>query len=265
MGERYIAGMLNSTVVSRFDVSSELMILRVKPDTGVPSFTPGQYVALGLYGSAPRFKGAQEEREPVQPDKLIKRAYSIGSSPDQRDYLEFYIAVVPNGSLTSRLACVKEGERLFCQPKVTGTFTLEGVPEDRNLVMVSTGTGLAPFMSMVRTSSVLSQQRQITVIHGVRLPADFAYAEELRSLEVAVKGIHYLPIASRAPESWDGRKGRVQKLFDNGTVALNPSCDHVFLCGNPAMIEDLERSLTEQGFVLHSKKSPGNLHVEKYW
>lgn len=257
--------MLNSTVVGRFDVTPELMILRVKPDGGVPEFIPGQYVALGLLGSTPRLPGAAPEIEIPAPDKVIKRAYSIGSSPEQRDFLEFYIAIVPTGLLTSRLATIHEGDRIFCQPKVTGTFTLDGVPEDKNLVFVSTGTGLAPFMSMVRTSSTWRAPRKITIVHGVRYPQDFAYAGELQSLVSSNRHFSYLPIASRAPEAWSGNKGRVQKLFDEGHVELNPVSDHVFLCGNPAMIEELELSLTRTGFAVHSKKSPGNLHVEKYW
>ena len=104
--------MLNSTVVDRIDVTQELMILRVKPDAGVPHFIPGQYVALGLPGAAPRYEGALPEPESPAPDKIIKRAYSIGSSPDQREYLEFYIAVVPTGLLTSRLATVTVGDRI---------------------------------------------------------------------------------------------------------------------------------------------------------
>ncbi len=257
--------MLNSTVVARINLTPELMILHVKPDGGVPSFIPGQYVALGLMGAAPRYVGAGEEVEPLAEDKIIKRAYSIGTSPEQRDYFEFYIAVVPTGSLTSRLAAIKEGDRLFCQPKVTGTFTLDSVPADHNLVLVSTGTGIAPFMSMIRTPSTWTPGRKITVVHGVRHPEDFAYSEELQSFEANNSSFQYLPIASRAAESWEGRKGRVQRLFESGEINLNPLLDHVFLCGNPAMIEELEVSLTTFGFSLHSKKLPGNLHLEKYW
>lgn len=258
--------MLNSTVVGRIDITPELMILRVKPDAGVPTFLPGQYVALGLPGAAPRYQGAPDEVEVPAPDKLIKRAYSIGSSPATGDFFEFYIALVPNGALTSRLAVIQPGDRIFSQPKVTGTFTLEGVPGDHNLVLVSTGTGLAPFMSMIRTPQTWSEGRKITVVHGVRYPQDFAYADELSALVDARDGFQYLPIASRAPESFGGRKGRVQALFEDGSIALNPDTDHVFLCGNPAMIDDLERDLVSQrGYVVHSKKAPGNLHVEKYW
>lgn len=257
--------MLNSTLVERIEITPDLLVLRVKPDSGVPDFKPGQYVALGLPGGAPRYSGAAVEPEAPPADKLIKRAYSIGSSPAQREYLEFYIAVVPTGVLTSRLAALQVGDRLFAQPKVTGTFTLEGLPENRNLVLVSTGTGLAPFMSMIRTPEVWTGERKITVVHGVRFPEDFAYSDELASYQASGKGLVYLPIASRAGEEYAGRKGRIQKLFQEAIVKPDPLTDSVFLCGNPAMIEDLESYLIERGFILHSKKSPGNLHVEKYW
>lgn len=258
--------MLNSTVVGRTNITKDLIVLHVKPDAGVPDFLPGQYVALGLPGSAPRYEGAPPEAEAPAPEKLIKRAYSIGSSPSAKEHLEFYIAIVPDGALTSRLAVVKPGDRIFAQPKVTGTFTLEGVPEEHNLVLVSTGTGLAPFMSMIRTPATWTSGRKITVVHGVRYPEDFSYTDELLGYQDARNGLFsYLPISSRAPESWSGRKGRVQTLFHGGEISLNPATDHVYLCGNPGMIEELEKQLTGSGYIVHSKKTPGNLHVEKYW
>lgn len=257
--------MLNSTLVHRKEITPELLILQVQPDQGVPQFTAGQYVALGLPGSAPRYAGALPEKEIPAPDKIIKRAYSIGSSPQQREHLEFYIAVVPDGSLSSRLAALQPGDRLFSQPKVTGTFTAEDVAAEKNLIMIATGTGLAPFMSMVRTDQLWEQNRKITLVHGVRYPSDFAYAEELQSLVRRGRALEYLPIASRAGDEYAGYKGRVQKLFEERLLSPDPANDAVFLCGNPAMIEDLERYLIAQGFVLHSRKNPGNLHVEKYW
>jgi ferredoxin--NADP+ reductase len=119
---------------------------------------------------------------------------------------------------------------------------------------------------MVRTPSVWTPGRKITVVHGVRYPQDFAYADELVSFSSSNPGFTYLPIASRADESFAGRKGRVQALFEDGSIQLTPEVDHVYLCGNPAMIDDVERDLTTKlGYVVHSKKTPGNLHVEKYW
>ncbi|MBN8549232.1 MAG: ferredoxin--NADP reductase [Deltaproteobacteria bacterium] len=256
--------MLNATITQRIEITPELVVLRVKPDAELSEFHPGQYVALGLYSDAKRPEHFPPEREPLAPGKLIKRAYSIGSSPSVREYLEFYIAIVPDGALTSRLALAKEGDRVFLAPKITGTFTLHDVPADANLVLVSTGTGIAPFMSMLRTPSTWTAGRKISVIHGVRYPKDLAYRDELSQLS-SEGTLAYYPIVSREDPSWKGERGHLQKLFERSVVKLNPATDHVFLCGNPAMIDEMEKLLLSQGYVVHSKKTPGNLHLEKYW
>lgn len=257
--------MLNSTVAKRLDVTRDLMILTVAPDAGVPAFVPGQYVALGLPGSASRYENAPEEKEIPAPDKLIKRAYSIGSAPTDGKHLEFYIAIVPDGALTSRLATIREGDRVYVAPKITGTFTLDSVQPDHHLVLISTGTGIAPFVSMLRCPKTWTSGRKITLAHGVRLPEDLAYRDELEKLASERSDFVYSPIVSRADASYTGPRGRVTALFDSGGIVLNPEVDHVYLCGNPAMIDELELKLTAAGYVVHSKKTPGKLHLEKYW
>jgi ferredoxin--NADP+ reductase len=262
--------MYNATLAKKIEITPDLLIVGVRPDSGVPTFLPGQYLALGLLGSEPRPVGAPPLREETPADKIIKRAYSIGSSPDQREILEFYIAVVRDGSFTSRLANLQEGARLFAAPKVVGTFTINEVPADHNLVLVATGTGLAPYISMLRTPSTWTPGRNITVIHGVRYPADLGYSEELQAFERTKKGFRYLPVVSRGGDSWGGLKGYAQHLFRpeglaGEQVKLDTSKDHVFLCGNPGMVEEAEAMLVHSGFKVHAKKEPGNLHVEKYW
>lgn len=255
--------MLNATVKSRVNQTKDLIFMRILPDAGVPDFLPGQYVALGLYEGHeldPALRLAAGEKL-----KLIKRAYSIGSSPVQKDYIEFYFAIVPQGELTPRLDLLQEGDRLFMAQKITGTFTLAGIPDDARLIFVATGTGMAPFMSMIRTPSTWSAGRQIVVLHGVRYPSDLGYREDLDRLQNEGR-ITYIPIVSRADESWGGARGHVQSLFtQDGPLILDPARDHVFLCGNPAMINDTEALLVAGGFREHSRKHPGNLHFEKYW
>lgn len=260
--------MLNGTITKRELITPDLMIFGVKPDAGVPDFKPGQYVVLGLPGDAPRFPGLAPEKEPQSGDKLVKRAYSIGSSPTDKSGLEFFIAIVADGSLTPRLLVPAVGERVHVGPKITGTFTLDDSKPEDDLIFVATGTGLAPFISMARTPKTIIPGRKITVIHGVRYPSDFAYAEELRDYERKnPDGFKYLPIASRAEVSYEGVKGRVQKVFQDGLVTPDSARSRVYLCGNPAMIEEMERYLGGLGFsVHHAKKNPqGRLHVEKYW
>ncbi len=256
--------MLNATVAQRIEVTPELVILRVKPDQAITDFHPGQYVALGLFPEAPRPSHFPPERETQTPGKLIKRAYSIGSTPEEKEYVEFYIAIVPDGGLTSRLALTKPGDRIFMAPKITGTFTLHDVPTAANLVLVSTGTGIAPYMAMLRTSSTWTPDRKITIVHGVRYPKDLGYRDELKQYEAQGK-VRYVPIVSREDSSWQGERGHLQRLFERGVIVLNPQHDHVFLCGNPAMINEMEQLLLKQSYVVHSRKTPGNLHLEKYW
>jgi len=257
--------LLNAKLVERIDITDNLSIFKVLPDSGVPNFTPGQYVALGLYGSAPRKEGLPLEDTPPPAEKIIKRAYSIGSSPEDKNSLEFYIAIVPDGALTSRIALLNPGERLYIAPRITGTFTLNEAPEGSNLVFVATGTGIAPYISMLRYPATWEKFNNITLIHGVRFSSDFAYSEELQFLEKSSKIFHYYPIVSRDSKGWTGKRGYVQSLLQDGTIKLNPLQDHLFVCGNPAMIQDLEELLTANGYKTHKRREPGNLHIEKYW
>ncbi len=256
---------LNGTVLSKIEISDSLAVLRVKPDYEIPDFLPGQYVALGLYGSAPRPAQFGKEESPPAPDKIIKRSYSIGSSPLQKDFLEFYLAILPSGALTSRMAILKSGDNIFVASKIVGTFTLKDIPNDQNLVMIATGTGLAPFISMLRTPSTWNEGRRITIVHGVRHPRDFAYHEELEGLKKERPNLSYYQIVSRESQNWHGERGYVQKFFQEDKIKLDPLKDRVLLCGNPGMIEDLEKILLPRGYTVHSKRTPGNLHVEKYW
>lgn len=258
--------MLNATVVKRQNVTDELMILHIKPDAGVPEFLPGQYLAIGMFGSSPRPESYPPEREQQNPEKIIKRAYSIGSSPSLREHIELYIAIVPDGALTSRLALVKENDRIFAAPKITGTFTIDEVPEFENLILIATGTGLAPYISMIRTPSTWREGRTVTIIHGVRYAKDLAYREELTALAEARGDFRYLPIVSRADPEWDGARGHIQSLFDTQVLGADAARDHVFLCGNPAMVNDMESRLLSSGYSVHGRKNPtGKLHLEKYW
>lgn len=262
--------MLNATLVRKINVTDELVIFHIRPDEGVSDFHPGQYVALGLLGEAERPAHFPPETEIPPHGKLIKRAYSIGSPPEEKGYLEFYIAILPTGIFTSRLAALKEGDRLYAAPKITGTFTLDAVPSHKNLVLVSTGTGIAPYLSMIRTQSTWTEGRKITLVQGVRYKKDFAYREELLGLAKERDNFKYVATVSRETVEKDDHldgvyEGRLQKLFANDIVPLNPETDHVFLCGNPTMIDEVEKILIGEGFTEHTKKHPGNLHFEKYW
>ena len=258
--------MLNATLVRRIDLTPELAIFHVLPDAGVPDFLPGQYVALGLPGSAPRASYFPPEIESHPAEKIIKRAYSLGSPPSERGFFEFYIAILPQGALTARLANLHAGDRLFAAPKVIGTFTLKDVPVERNLVFVATGTGIAPFVSMLRHLPTWGNGRQITLLHGVRFARDLAYRQELKAVESKHKQFRYLTFVSREESPSDARHGYVQSAFAHGGLEVDPRKDHIFLCGNPAMCDAMVALMAERGYSEHSRRNPeGSLHLERYW
>lgn len=255
----------NATVVSKSYLTDSLFFLKVNPDDGIKTFIPGQYIALGLTGDAPRCATLPPEEIPIQDANLIRRSYSIGSSPLDTEGYEFYIALLPQGVLTARLAALNIGDRLFIGRKPVGTFCITELPAGHPVLFVSTGTGIAPFVSMLREGTIFSTASQITVLHGVRFATDFGYGEELAALAQTHPHFSYHQIVSRESPGWSGVRGYVQDFITNGTVTVDPVQHHVMLCGNPGMIDDLEKLLVGNGFVVHSKKTPGNLHLEKYW
>ena len=266
---------LNAILIQNIEVAPGLAIMRIVPEGWeLSDFTPGQFAVLGLLGSAPRCEASEPEEKIANKDKLIKRAFSVASSPLGKDYMEFYVVLVPDGALTPRLFALSIGDRLWLSPKVTGAFTLQDTPADKHLVLISTGTGLAPYLSMLRTELTCGGERKFAVLHGVRHSCDLGYRSELMTLDRICPNFTYIPIISRpkvevAP--WSGAAGYVQDLWGSTQLTdawgFNPSPQDtdVYVCGNPAMIEDVVKILEGNGFREHKKKEPGQIHVEKYW
>lgn len=266
---------LNAVVSQRIEVTPGLIKLRIIPDGwALPDFTAGQYTLLGLPGSAPRYSLADPEDSPADPDKLIMRAYSVASSSKAKEYLEFYISMVRAGALTPRLLHLKAGDRLWLSPKLKGMFTMSEVPHEFDVVLVATGTGVAPYMSMIRTEVSEGLRHRIAVIHGANHSSDLGYNDELTTLAAASETFTYIPILSHAheePVPWKGHEGFVMKLWTDGALdevwGRHPTPDdtHVFLCGNPLMIEAMTEILKKEGFKSHSKKEPGQIHTEQFF
>ncbi len=266
---------LNAVVTLRNHVSPWLTILQVAPDGWhLPDFKPGQYICLGLYGSASRYELAEHEASAPAPDKLIQRAYSIASSPLDREFMEFYLNLVPTGVLTPRLFNLKIGDRIWLSSKATGSFTFDGVPENANVVLIANGSGLAPYVSMLTTHLSLVKQARVALVHGVRHSCDLGYRSVLMSMQHLRKNFTYFPILSRPQEEpvpWKGAVGHVQDLWRNGAIAHawgcrpSPEHTHVFLCGSPEMIESMTTMLGQEGFEEHTTRKPGQVHLERYW
>ena len=266
---------LNAFVSQRIEVSPYLIILRVAPDGWeLPDFTPGQFAALALPGSAPRYRYTDPEETTPDPDKLIKRAYSIASSSVDREYVEFYITLVRSGELTPRLFALEVGDRVWLSKKFPGTFKLSEAPDDVNVVFAATGTGLAPYMSMLRTDFESNATRRVAVLHGASHSWDLGYRAELVTMERLCKNFTYLPVISRPedePVTWSGPAGHLQDLWSGDTLDRlwggrpTPSDTHIFLCGNPLMIEGMIEVLSKEGFTEQTKKAAGTIHLERFW
>lgn len=263
----------NATVIGREEINPQLVVLRIQSDGALFDFKPGQFAVLGLLGGEPRVPEAAAEETAPAPDKIIRRAYSIASSSVERRYLEFYLALVTSGQLTPRLFALRPGSRLFLGPKASGVFTLDRVPPGKAIVLIATGTGLAPYVSMLRTMLVNETQRRFVVLHGARYGWDLGYRGELESLARLRPNFTYIPSITRPDQDprFHGHTGRIQALLETGVVvkesgvALEPSQADVFLCGNPDMIQIVKGMLEGKGFSADQPGKPGSIHVEEYW
>ncbi len=267
----------NATIIERIDLNPALFIIKVRPDSvEVPAFEPGQYISIGL--PKPGGDAAATTPQRARPDapqrvRLIRRPYSIASASTVRDHLELYVTLIENGRFTPRLAGLSVGDRIWMDERVLGDFTLEGVPPGKHFVFVSTGTGLAPFISMLRTYHGQDRWERVAILNGCRFSRDLGYHDELWNLQSRDARVVYHPIVTREPmaSSWRGLRGRVQVILDEesfeGLVGwpLDPEECHVFLCGNPQMVDECEDELLSRGFKTHQRRDPGNLHLERYW
>jgi ferredoxin--NADP+ reductase len=258
----------NASVSRRRDVSDTARVLWIQPDSGaIQPFEPGQFVQVGWP------KPIDPAAPPSGRVRWNKRSYSIASSPDEPGAYELYLALVPDGTLTPRMFDLRAGERVWCDDAPKGHFTLERIPSGRHLVCVATGTGVAPFVSMLRRYRGTRRWRKLTIVCGARASADMAYDAELLEAVRNDPTVFYAPVASREPSdsTWSGGRGRVQSTLEDATFLaktgepLVPEGTHVLLCGNPTMIDEVRAHLEPRGFVLDTHKAPGNLHFERYW
>lgn len=263
----------NATVLKKDIFTDNLFTLTIKTDFALPDFHAGQFTTLGLKGKAPRHGTLPDPKPVTDPEKLIRKSYSILSSPKQKNFLEFYIALVPEGQLTPRLFLLEPGDPVHVGEKFTGKFTLEPIPPHKHLVMISTGTGLAPFISMFRTHFQTEQKRQLVLIHGTRHSCDLTYYSELMMYTERLKNFHYIPAVSRPQNDvyWGGPTGRVTDIIKNECVeqksgiTFTPENFDVLLCGNPDMIKDMTVHLVSQGFKADFGAERGQIHKEEYW
>ena len=266
--------------------ASELRIDEAEPE--VPSVLPtgavesirvgADFAVAAVIGGTPESQAAVDiqaaavVRAAANPDRMVRRAYSIASESRADEFLEFYLTVVMSGELTPRLFNLKIKDRLYVGPKAVGVFTLDKAP-GKHILMIGTGTGLAPYMSMLRSELVCNGPRQFVVVHGARYSWDLGYRTELTGLARHCGNFHYIPVITRPQEdiTWRGRSGYLQNLIASSAIeqetglALTPDNFDIFLCGNPGMIATVIEWAGIQGFVRDRGHDIGTLHTEEYW
>jgi ferredoxin--NADP+ reductase len=207
-------------------------------------------------------------------DKPLLRAYSI-VSPNYEEHLEFLSIKVPDGPLTSRLQHIKPGDKIVVGRKPTGTLLCDYLLPGKRLYLLSTGTGLAPFMSIIRDPETYERFEKVILVHGVRQVDELAYHDVLVDHlpnheylgELVADKLLYYPTVTREPYR---NMGRVTELLESGKLTadlglpdLDAEHDRVMICGSPGMLRDLKHMLESRGFKEGNTSHPGDFVIER--
>ncbi|WP_426143507.1 ferredoxin--NADP reductase [Pseudomonas sp. DWP3-1-2] len=247
------------TLLNVTPLTPSLFTLRTTRDVGF-RFRAGQFARLGVTKAD---------------GSVVWRAYSMVSSPHD-EFLEFFSIVVPEGEFTSELSRLQEGDTLLIEKQAFGYLTLDRFADGRDLWLLSTGTGVAPFLSILQDFEVWEKFERIILVYSVRESRELAYQELITTLiqrdylaEYAEKFL-FLPTVTR--EHPPGvLHGRITHLLESGDLekaaALDMTAEHsrVMLCGNPQMVEDTRALLKARNLQLSLSRRPGQVAVETYW
>lgn len=246
-------------------------------------FTAGQFVRLGIHGKDLQYFANNHETKlitsetqdkPIDLDGYVFRAYSVASSPYD-EFIEFFSVVIPEGEFTSKVNHIQVGDSLLLNTTPFGYLTLARyqLPLPNDLWLLATGTGLAPFLSILKTIEVWQQYQRIILVYSARTSQELAYQAEID----AIKSIYgdngaafvFLPIVTREAD-YAGEKARIPNLILSGKLTelvgqkLDKERSHVMLCGNPQMVEDTKEALKSIGLTMN-RRGEGNIAVENYW
>ncbi|MEW6312498.1 MAG: ferredoxin--NADP reductase [Pseudomonadota bacterium] len=201
---------------------------------------------------------------------LVERPYSFVNAPDETP-LEFYFIVVPEGPLTPRLVALQPGDTVQVLARAAGFLTLAEVPDADNLWLLSTGTGIGPFLSILKTATPWQRFRQVVLVHAVRTASELSYGDTINQLTQNHSGqFRYVPIVSR--EDHPGAlRARIPAAIADGRlqtragIALSAEQSQVMMCGNPDMVRDTMEILMAHGMKKNKRREPGQITVESYW
>jgi ferredoxin/flavodoxin---NADP+ reductase len=242
-----------SGTIARKQIWSDGLFTMAIHCPGVATFESGQFLQVGMQIS----------------DKHLHRPYSVASP--YCDTLEFFIVRVDDGELTPKLWAMNVGDPIDVSAKATGSFTLSHTPDAECIWLLATGTGLAPYIAMMREETIWNRYKKVVLVHGVRHATDLAYQSELLALKNRFGSrFHAVPVVSRAQVP-DSISGRITTAIESGSLEsradqpLNASTSVVMMCGNPQMLDDVETLLVARGMRRHKKANPGHIVVERYW
>lgn len=238
----------NATLVERRDLTGDVADLFVRPDTPTARFAAGQYASLGIEADG----------------RAVLRPYSMAAPHRVGEPLAFHVRRVRGGALTERLWELPAGARLHVGPP-KGRFVLD--PDDvRTHLLVATGTGIAPFVAMIRDDLGAGRRRPIVVVHGVARADELGFADFLGSLALDERWpVRYFPTVSRPADprsnGWAGLTGRAEALLADGwdLLGIDPARTVAYLCGNPGMVAAAEATLQLRGL------DSADVHRESYW
>ncbi|MDW8469655.1 MAG: ferredoxin--NADP reductase [Burkholderiales bacterium] len=246
-----MSGWLEGRVIENRHWTEALFSLRVSAPR--LAFEAGQFVRIAL---------------DVGPER-IARPFSFVNPPHD-PVLEFYGVVVPEGPLSPRLARLRAGDALWVADNPAGFLVLSEVPPAEDLWLVATGTGIAPFLSILRTETCWQRYRRAVLVHGVRHARELAYRELIEALRAERPGrLYYVPFVSReqAPGALAGRipaairDGRLEAA----ALPIARERSQFMLCGNPQMLADVTAALAERGLRKHRRRTPGHISTEAFW
>ena len=253
-----MSAFLEETVLSVHHWTDRLFSFTTTRDTAL-RFSNGHFTMIGL---------RQDNGKP------LLRAYSI-VSPNYEEHLEFLSIKVQDGPLTSKLQHIKVGDKIVVGKKPTGTLLIDYLLPGKNLYLLGTGTGVAPFLSVARDPATYEKFEKVVLVHGVREVAELAYHDyfmhELPDHEflgeMVSNQLLYYPTVTREPFRNQGRMtdlleaGKIEA--DLGLPKLDPAHDRVMLCGSPAMLRDLKHMLEKRGFMEGNTTKPGDFVIER--
>ncbi len=241
----------SGTVVEKTRWNDDLFSLKVA--ARIEPFTAGQFTSLGLQ------LGSEQ----------VARAYSIASAPDD-EYLEFYFNRVPTGPLSPKLCALRTGDKVNVARRAAGFFVLEEIPHGKDLWLMATGTGLGPYLSILRSAEVWQRFERIIVVHAVSHSDDLGYRDWLRKFSNERPQLKYVAVVTQEKNQTTLNQ-RFPVLIEDRTLEQFVACEfntddsRIMLCGSLQMIHDTTAAFNERGLSKHRRSKPGQIISEKYW